>query len=54
MLGPLLKRDTGRIVTAAPTEPDLASLRGDPRFQAMLAAAEVRLAAAKPAASESA
>jgi adenylate cyclase len=49
MLGPLLERDTGRIVTAAPTDPDLAGLRGDPRFQAMLAAAEARLAAAKPA-----
>jgi hypothetical protein len=36
-------------VTAAPTDPDLAGLRGDPRFQAMLAAAEARLAAAKPA-----
>jgi hypothetical protein len=44
------------MVTAAPTDPDLAGLRGDPRFQAMLAAAEARLAAAKPAegASESA
>jgi hypothetical protein len=36
-------------VTSAPTDPDLAGLRGDPRFQAMLAAAEARLAAAKPA-----
>ena len=49
MLGPVLERDTGRVVTSAPTDPDLAGLRGDPRFQAMLAAAEARLAAARPA-----
>jgi adenylate cyclase len=49
MLGPVLERDTGRKVRAAPTDPDLANLHGDPRFQAMLAAAEARLAAAKPA-----
>ena len=49
MLGPVLERDTGRKVRSAPTDPDLAKLRGDPRFQAMLAAAEARLAAAKPA-----
>ena len=49
MLGPVLERDTGRLVRTAATDPDLAGLRGDPRFQAMLAAAEARLAAAKPA-----
>jgi adenylate cyclase len=49
MLAPVLERDTGRVVTSAPTDPDLASLRGDPRFQAMLTAAAARLAAAKPA-----
>jgi len=49
MLAPVLERDTGRVVTVAPTDPDLAGLRGDPRFQAMLAAAEARLAAARPA-----
>jgi len=49
MLGPVLERDTGRLVTAAPTDPNLAGLRGDPRFLAMVAAAEARLAAAKPA-----
>jgi adenylate cyclase len=49
MLAAVLERDTGRVVTSAPTDPDLAGLRGDPRFQAMLAAAEARLAAAKPA-----
>jgi adenylate cyclase len=48
MLAPVLERDIGRRVTSAPTDPDLAGLRGDPRFQAMLAAAEARLAAAKP------
>jgi adenylate cyclase len=49
MLAPVLERDTGRVVTVAPTDPDLAGLRGDPRFQAMIAAAEARLAAANPA-----
>jgi adenylate cyclase len=49
MLGPVLERDTGRLVAAAPTDPNLASLRADPRFLAMVAAAEARLAAAKPA-----
>ena len=47
MLGPVLERDTGRLVRFAPTDPDFAGLRGDPRFQAMIAAAEARLAAAK-------
>ena len=49
MLAAVLERDTGRVVTSAPTDPDLAGLRGDPRFQHMLAAAEARLAAAKTA-----
>jgi adenylate cyclase len=49
MLGQVLERDTGRLVTAASTDPDFAGLRGDPRFRAMLAAAEARLAAGKPA-----
>jgi adenylate cyclase len=58
MLGPVLQRDTGWMVRAAPTDPDLAGLRDDPRFQAMIAAAEARLAADKltdePATPESA
>ncbi|MHB8529497.1 MAG: TIR domain-containing protein [Caulobacteraceae bacterium] len=49
MLGPVVERDTGLLVRMAPTDPDLAGLRSDPRFHAMIAAAEARLAAAKPA-----
>jgi hypothetical protein len=49
MLGPVLERDTGLLVRNALTDPDFASLRDDPRFQAMIAEAEARLAAAKPA-----
>ena len=50
MLGPVLERDPGSsCCMIAPTDPDFAGLRDDPRFQAMIAAAEARLAAAKPA-----
>jgi len=49
MLGQALERDIGRIVKSAPADPDLAGLRGDPRFKAMIAAAEARQAAATPA-----
>jgi len=45
MLGPVLERDTGGNLNSAKSDPDFASLRDDPRFQAMLAAAEARLAA---------
>jgi len=46
MLGPALERDEGRqLLQGVATDPDLAGLRGDPRFQAMIAAAEARLAA---------
>jgi hypothetical protein len=44
-----MDRDAGRWVRAAVTDPDFASIRDDPRFQAMVAAAEARLAAVKPA-----
>jgi len=49
MLGPVLERDSGNLVKGALTDPDLVGLRDDPRFQAMLAAAQARLAAGKPA-----
>jgi adenylate cyclase len=44
MLGPVLAQDPGANVRFAKTDPDLDALRDDPRFQAMLAAAEARLA----------
>jgi len=49
VLGEALERDTGWLVRISTTDPDLAGLRDDPRFQAIVAAAEARLAAAKPA-----
>jgi adenylate cyclase len=49
MLEPVLEWDTGWFVNALATDPDFAGLRDDPRFQAMIAAAEARLAAAKSA-----
>jgi adenylate cyclase len=49
MLGPVLEQDPGGNVDSATTDPDFAGLRDDPRFQAMIAEAETRLAAAKPA-----
>ena len=45
MLGPVLEREAGWLVRLAPDDPDLAGLRDDPRFKAMLAAADARLAA---------
>jgi len=44
MLGPALERDAGWLGSGLASDPDLASLRDDPRFQAMVAAAEARLA----------
>jgi adenylate cyclase len=49
MLGPVLERDSGWLMQDVANDPDFARLRDDPRFQAMIAAAEARLAAAKPA-----
>jgi adenylate cyclase len=48
MLGPVLEGDAGAMVRDAPTDPDFAGLRDDPRFRAMVAAAEARLAATNP------
>ncbi len=45
MLEPALERDHGDNLSAAKTDPDFAGLRDDPRFQAMIAEAEARLAA---------
>jgi adenylate cyclase len=45
MLAPVLAQDPGANVRSAKFDPDFDALRGDPRFQAMLAAAEARLAA---------
>jgi adenylate cyclase len=49
MLGPALERDAGHLLRAASGDPDLAGLRDDPRFRAMIAAGEARLAAATQA-----
>jgi len=44
MLGPTLERDSGWLMSCLAVDPDLAGLRDDPRFQAMVAKAEARLA----------
>ncbi|HLY79918.1 MAG TPA: hypothetical protein VKQ70_11120, partial [Caulobacteraceae bacterium] len=44
MLGPLLDEDPAFCLADAKVDPDLDGLRDDPRFQAMLNAAEARLA----------
>ena len=50
MLGQALERDVGSsLLHDFAVDPDLVGLRDDPRFQAMVAKAEARLAAAKPA-----
>ena len=49
MLGPVLEKDPGDLTRVARTDPDFASLLDDPRFEAMIAKAEARLAAADPA-----
>ncbi len=45
MLGPVLERDHGDNTATAKVDPDMAALREDPRFQAMVSSAEARLAA---------
>jgi len=49
MLGPALERDSGGLVWEIRADPDFAGVRDDPRFETMVAAAEGRRAAAKPA-----
>ena len=49
MLGPVLEQDPGGHLGDLVNDPDFDSLRDDPRFQAMVAKAEARLAAAKSA-----
>ncbi len=46
LLGPVMVSGPPRLISAAYTDPDLDPLRDDPRFQAMLSAAEARVAAA--------
>jgi len=50
MLTPLFGQITGSFLRYLKADPDLESLHGDPRYQAMVVAAEARLQAAKSAA----
>ena len=50
MLEPLFGEITGSFLRYLKADPDLESLHDDPRFKAMVASAEARLAAAKPTA----
>jgi adenylate cyclase len=47
MLAPILEHDPAFCLEDAKIDPDLETLRADPRFQAMLAAAQAKLAAAQ-------
>jgi adenylate cyclase len=49
MLGPVFAMISDSFLTYAKADPDFALLHDDPRYQAMVAAAEARLAAAKAA-----
>jgi hypothetical protein len=47
MLGPVFETITDSFLPYAKADPDFESLRDDPRYQAMLSAAEARLAGSK-------
>ena len=49
MLDPVVEKATRAFLEHVKIDPDLDPIRTDPRFLAMIAAAETRLAAAKPA-----
>ena len=46
LLGPVLENDTAETVNWAKVDPDLDPVRDHPRFKAMIASAEARLAVA--------
>jgi adenylate cyclase len=45
LLGPVFQRDAAETINWAKVDPDLDPLREDPRFRAMMAQADARLAA---------
>jgi adenylate cyclase len=53
MLGPVLEKVAVGFLSHARADPDFISLRENPRFKAMIAAAEARLAAENSGASSS-